>query len=79
MKHAIHVHRTIGVALLFTALLLFATVASWAQELRAGYAKVDITPCATHLRTESTGATDCTHAPWFSKLPASAWPLLRLT
>jgi len=44
MKHAIHVHRTIGVALLFTALLLFATVASWAQELRAGYAKVDITP-----------------------------------
>jgi hypothetical protein len=32
------------VALLFTALLLFATVASWAQELRAGYAKVDITP-----------------------------------
>jgi hypothetical protein len=44
MKHSIHVHRTIGVALLFTALLLFATVASWAQELRAGYAKVDITP-----------------------------------
>ncbi|MGO8736069.1 MAG: neutral/alkaline non-lysosomal ceramidase N-terminal domain-containing protein [Terriglobia bacterium] len=44
MKHAIHVHRTIGVALLFTALLPFATVASWAQELRAGYAKVDVTP-----------------------------------
>lgn len=40
-----HVYRTIGVTLLFApALLLFATVSSWAQELRAGYAKVDITP-----------------------------------
>jgi hypothetical protein len=44
MKQTEHVYRIIGVTLLFTALLLFATVASWGQELRAGYAKVDITP-----------------------------------
>jgi hypothetical protein len=45
MGQAEHVYRTIGVTLLFIpALLLFATVASWAQELRAGYGKVDITP-----------------------------------
>jgi hypothetical protein len=40
-----HLHRTIGVTLLLTpVLLLFVAVGSWAQELRAGYAKVDITP-----------------------------------
>jgi hypothetical protein len=40
-----HMFRTIGAALLITpALLLFVTVGSWAQELRAGYAKVDVTP-----------------------------------
>jgi hypothetical protein len=40
-----HVCGTIGVTLLFVpALLLFATVGSRAQDLRGGYAKVDITP-----------------------------------
>ena len=40
-----HQYWTIVAALLFApALLLFATVVSRAQELRAGYAKVDITP-----------------------------------
>ena len=45
MGKAEHVFRTIGVALLFTpALMLVAAVGSRAQGLRAGYAKIDVTP-----------------------------------
>jgi hypothetical protein len=47
MKQTEHVYRTIEVTLLFVAaLLLFAKAAGSAQELRAGYAKVDVTPAA---------------------------------
>jgi hypothetical protein len=45
MKQAKHIYSAIGAILWPTfALLLFATAAAWAQEVRAGYAKVDITP-----------------------------------
>src|SRR5208282_4415265 len=50
MRRLIHrmtayVHTTLRIsALLVPAMLLLAAPPSWAQDLRAGYAKVDITP-----------------------------------